>query len=111
MLQYDHVRRWRSLNDVDILPHTTTRNKSDADYGVETLAPHWRFGRVRLPGAGDGKVISMRLVDEITKYPHGRTDDCVMAEWFFEWNLPNLDAPNATTPVASWRPSWIGSAL
>jgi hypothetical protein len=109
MLQYDHVRRWRSLNNVDILPHTTSRNKSDKDYGVETLAPHWRFGRVRLPGKGEGKVISMRLVDEVTKYPHGRTDDCVMAEWFFEWNLPNLDAPNAVTPMASWRPSWIAS--
>jgi len=109
MLQYDHVRRWRSLNDVDILPHTTGKNKSDKDYGVETIAPHWRFGRVRLPGKGDGKVVSMRLIDEVTKYPHGRTDDCVMAEWFFEWNLPNLSAPSATVPVASWRPSWIAS--
>ena len=109
MLQYDHVRRWRSLNDVDILPHTTGRNKSDKDYGVETLAPHWRFGRVRLPGKGDGKIVSMRLIDEVTKYPHGRTDDCVMAEWFFEWNLSNLSAPSATVPTASWRPSWIAS--
>jgi len=109
MLQYEHVRRWRSLNDVDILPHTTGKNKSDSNYGVETLAPHWRYGRVRLPGKGDGKVVSLRLIDEVTKYPHGRTDDCVMAEWFFEWNLPNLNAPNATTPVASWRPSWIAS--
>ena len=109
MLQYEHVRRWRSLNDVDILPHTTGKNKSDKDYGVETLAPHWRFGRVRLPGKGDGKIVSMRLIDEVTKYPHGRTDDCVMAEWFFEWNLSNLSAPSATVPVASWRPSWIAS--
>jgi len=107
MLQYDHVRRWRSLNSVDILPHTTSRNKSDPQYGVETIAPHWRFGRVRLPGFGDGKVISMRLIDEVTKYPHGRTDDCVMAEWFFEWNLPNLSIPIAPTHSA-WRPSWIG---
>jgi len=109
MLQYDHVRRWRSLNDVDIIPHTTSKNKSDPNYGVETIAPHWRYGRVRLPGKGDGKVVSMRLIDEVTKYPHGRTDDCVMAEWFFEWNLPNLSALSATTPVASWRPSWIAS--
>jgi len=106
MLQYDHVRRWRSLHSVDIIPHTTSRNKSDPQFGVETIAPHWRFGRVRLPGRGEGKVISMRLVDEVTKYPHGRTDDCVMAEWFFEWNLPNLSVPTATT-TSAWRPSWV----
>jgi transcriptional regulator with XRE-family HTH domain len=106
MLQYDHVRRWRSLNDVDIIAHTTSRNKSDPQFGVETIAPHWRFGRVRIPGRGDGKVIGMRLVDEVTKYPHGRTDDCVMAEWFFEWNLPNLMVPTAHT-IQAWRPSWV----
>ena len=108
MLQYDHVRRWRSLNGVDILPHTTSRNNSDPEFGVETIAPHWRFGRVRIPGRGDGKVVGMRLIDEVTKYPHGRTDDCVMAEWFFEWNLPNLSTPNAPDMTA-WRPSWIGT--
>ena len=106
MLQYDHVRRWRSLHSVDILPHTTSRNKSDPQYGVETIAPHWRFGRVRIPGRGEGKVIGMRLIDEVTKYPHGRTDDCVMAEWFFEWNLPNLTVPEAEASQ-TWRPSWV----
>ena len=109
LLQYDHVKRWRSLHNVDIIPHTTGRNKSDANYGVETIAPHWRFGRVRLPGRGDGKTVSMRLVDEVTKYPHGRTDDCVMAEWFFEWNLPQLSLPSAAQ-TSSWRPSWVGEA-
>jgi len=107
MLQYDHVRRWRSLHSVDILPHTTSRNKSDPQFGVETIAPHWRFGRVRLPGRGEGKVVAMRLIDEVTKYPHGRTDDCVMAEWFFEWNLPNLSVPSAPS-ITAWRPSWVG---
>ena len=107
MLQYDHVRRWRGMNDVDILPHTTSRNKSDPNYGVETIAPHWRFGRVRLPGRGEGKVVAMRLIDEVTKYPHGRTDDCVMAEWFFEWNLPNLSVPHDAM-TSAWRPSWVG---
>lgn len=108
MLQYDHVRRWQSQNEVDILPHTTARNKSDPNYGVETIAPHWRYGRVRLPGRGEGKVKSLHLIDEVRTYPQGRTDDCVMAEWFFEWNLPNLNSPGATTPIAAWRPSWAG---
>jgi len=108
LLQYDHVRRWRALHGVDILPHTTHRNKSDKDFGVETIAPHYRFGRIRLPGKGEGKAVSMRLIDEVTRYPHGRTDDCVMAHWFFEWQLPNIYNP---TPVgrSAWRPSWVGA--
>lgn len=107
LLQYDHVKRWRALNSVDILPHTTSRNKSDPDYGLQAMRPHWRYGRVRLPGREPGKTAcTLRLVDEITKYPHARTDDNVMAEWFFEWQLPNLVLPQRTTQGA-WRPSWM----
>ena len=38
LLQYDHVRRWMALRSVEIIPHSTHRNKSDAEYGVETIA-------------------------------------------------------------------------
>jgi hypothetical protein len=108
MLQYDHFKRWRQLNGVEVIPHNTNTNKSDANYGVTTISQHWRFGRVRLMGKGEGKVRSMHLIDEVTKYPHGRTDDCVMAEWFFEWNIPNLYQPK-TQQVKAWRPQWVRS--
>jgi len=108
MLQYDHFKRWRQLNGVEVIPHNTNQNKSDANYGVTTISQHWRFGRVRLMGKGEGKVRSMHLIDEVTKYPHGRTDDCVMAEWFFEWNIPNLYQPR-TQKVQAWRPKWVRS--
>ena len=106
MLQYDHFKRWRQLNGVEVIPHNTNTNKSDANYGVTTISQHWRFGRVRLMGKGEGKTRSMHLIDEVTKYPHGRTDDCVMAEWFFEWNIPNLYQPK-TQKVQAWRPNWV----
>ncbi len=106
MLQYDHFKRWRQLNGVEVIPHNTNTNKSDANYGVTTISQHWRFGRVRLMGKGEGKVRSMHLIDEVIKYPHGRTDDCVMAEWFFEWNIPNLYQPK-TQKVQAWRPNWV----
>jgi len=108
MLQYDHFKRWRQLNGVEVIPHNTTQNKSDANYGVTTISQHWRFGRVRLMGKGEGKTRAMHLIDEVTKYPHGRTDDCVMAEWFFEWNIPNLYQPK-TRQVQAWRPQWVRS--
>jgi len=106
MLQYDHFKRWRQLSGVEVIPHNTTSNKSDPNYGVTTISQHWRFGRVRLMGKGEGKTRSMHLIDEVTKYPHGRTDDCVMAEWFFEWNIPNLHQPRSIA-VQAWRPKWV----
>ena len=106
MLQYDVVKRWAAARNVEILPHNTGRNKSDEDLGVTTISEHYKFGRVRLPGRGDGKTRSLKLIDEVTTYPHGRTDDCVMAHWFFEWNLPNLDLPNVFKTQA-WRPKWV----
>ena len=106
MLQYDHVKRWQAYRGVQIIPHNTTSNKADPEYGVTTISQHYRFGRVRLMGKGEGKTCSMKLIDEVTRYPKGRTDDCVMAQWFFEWNLPNLYIPK-TRPVKAFRPSWV----
>ena len=108
MLQYDHVKKWQAFRGVQIIPHNTTSNKTDAQYGVTTISQHYRFGRVRLMGKGEGKTCSLKLIDEVTRYPHGRTDDCVMAQWFFEWNLPNLYMPT-TRPVKAWRPQWVKS--
>ena len=108
MLQYDYVKQWRQSRGVEIIPHNTNGiNKSDESLGVTVLQPHYRFGRVRLPGKGEGKVRSMKLIDEVTKYPNGtRTDDCVMAQWFLEWNIPNLYMPK-TVSAPVWRPSWV----
>jgi hypothetical protein len=50
----------------------------------------------------------MALIKEVTEYPHSRTDDCVMAEWFFEWNLPSIYLPQNKS-VAAWRPKWVKS--
>jgi hypothetical protein len=107
LLQYEHVRKWQAKNGVDILPHTTGKNKSDPEYGVQTIAPHYRYGRIRLPSADDSRQQVMQLVKEVTTYPHGRTDDCVMAQWFFEWNLPSLGSPTLSGASAPWRPSWM----
>jgi len=112
MLQYDYVKQWRQSRGVEIIPHNTNAiNKSDEALGVTVLQPHYRFGRVRLPGRGEGKVRSMKLIDEVTKYPNGtRTDDCVMAQWFLEWNIPNLYLPKVSQAPA-WRPSWVKSSM
>ena len=105
-LQYDLVKRWASLNGVEILGHNTARNKADEDLGVSSIREHYQYGRVRLPGRGDGKTESLKLIDEVTKYGQARTDDCVLAHWFFEWNLPNLHRTVRQISRQS-RPSWL----
>ena len=113
MLQYDLFRKWASTRSVNVIPHQTHRNKSDPEFGIQSLAPHYRFGRVRLPGKqfGDsGRTASMKLVDEVTKWPEGSTDDCVLAQWFLEWNLPRLVPAPGPRGRSARRPSWSKSA-
>ena len=112
LLQYDHVQRWRSERGVQIIPHSTNRNKLDADFGVQTIAPEYFFGRVRLPGSTlDGSRKKMEpLVSELGTWPNGKTDDCVMAHWFLSWNAPKLFQVSARNAPQFQRPSWLAGA-
>jgi hypothetical protein len=107
LLQFEHVRRWMMKTNVEIIPHSTHANKSNAEYGVQTLRPHYRFGRVRLPGKGEGRLCSMKLIEEVTRYPKGSTDDELMAQWFTEWQYPLIYQPSAANDTQAWRPSWM----
>jgi len=113
IMQYDHFRRWAALRNVQLVPHYThSRNKGDPKYGVQMLAPLWKVGRIRLPGRRDteARPHSLLLVNEVTKWnaegTGARTDDCVMAQWFFEHNLENLHTPTIVNNRQK-RPSWI----
>lgn len=109
LLQYDFVRRWCAQHATNIRPHTTTQRKSDPDYGVYTLREPWRHGRVRLPaGDEDSRLKSLKLADEVQRYPHGWTDDQVMAMWFLTSHLPELTIPPPDGSTLA-RPSWVSS--
>lgn|ERR1035437_2173873 len=103
---YDHYRRWQSKYSVEIIPHDTYRNKADPDYGVQMIAPAFKFGRVRLPGLGRGRALSMRLVDEVTRYPQSSTTDLVMSTWFAMFQMQYLATPVSVKTLAR-RPSWV----
>lgn len=114
MLQYEHVRRWLSEWRVRLIPHNTHTNKSDEQFGVQTLGPLYKYGMVRLPyrsthGSGSAFSSTQKLIEELTKWPEGATDDTVMANWFLEWNLPRLVPPAKPLPRQP-RPSWMKSA-
>ena len=110
MLQYDHFKRWSAIRNVNLVPHQTNRNKSDEAYGVQTLAPHYKAGRVRFP-AGDylgSKSVIKPMVKELVQWPEGSTDDCVMAHWFLIWNAPYLfDGNDGQVYQFANRPGWI----
>lgn len=94
--------------DTQIVRHNTNVNKVDPKFGVSMLSTVYRQGRVRLPGRqGDGsRLTSLKLVDEVTRYPHGSTDDEVMAQWFGEWNLDRLYTPALLEAPQFRRPGW-----
>lgn len=105
-------RRWAQLRHVQVIAHTTGRNKADPEYGVQMLSPLWRFGKVRLPGRPDtqARVKSMHLVDEVTRWAPdgtgGGTDDCVMSQWQFENRLIHMQ-PSRHPLRKQQRPSWM----
>lgn len=114
LMQLDYFRRWCALRGVSYFPHDTMANKSDPDFGVQILTTQYRHGRVRLPNKsqrGDmGFAMSDQLVREVTVWPNGTTNDCVMAQWFLEWWIPRFVMPSLDEMPRAHRPSWMKRA-
>ena len=107
LLAHDFVRRWQALHQVNVIPHTTSRNKLDETLGVEALLPPlWRSGSIRLPTMVENWK-TMALVDEMCTWTKDkkRGTDLVMAHWFAELHIPQLRPLKA--PPRQWRPSWL----
>jgi hypothetical protein len=107
LLAHDLVRRWQALHNVNVVPHTTSRNKLDESLGIEALLPpFWRTGAVRLPTMR-GSWKTLAFVDEMCSWTRTKRNgtDTVMAHWFAELHMPELIAPSA--PPQLWRPSWL----
>lgn len=107
LLQYQFVSAWQRKWLVNVMPHQTTLRKLDADLGLDMVKDWWRFGRIRLPNKGqDARLASLKLIDEVTRYPKAMTDDQVLAHWFAVLHLPRIAIP-VDANVTQWRPSWV----
>jgi hypothetical protein len=81
-----------------VMAHNTTIRKQDEEYGIQMLRERYRFGNVRLPYlvanqtyfSSPAKVASDHLIREVTTYPQATYTDCLMAQYFLEYNLPNI---------------------
>ncbi len=107
-LATDALKRWQQQTGVRVIGHETfAANKLDPNLGPQILSELYRRGLVRLPGAGDlARITSMKLVEEVTRYPQARTDDLVMAQWMGEANLRHIYARDPQQRT-TWRPSWF----
>jgi len=107
LLAHDFVRRWQATRNVQVIPHTTSRNKLDENLGLEALIPPIvRSGSLRLPTmSGNWKTLA--LVEELTSWTKDKKKgtDLAMALWFTVLHAPRLSAPKL--PPRMWRPSFL----
>jgi hypothetical protein len=110
MLQSDAIKKWSASRETLLVAHSTHRNKADPEFGVQMLAPLYMRGQIRLPyGTEQARLATMKLTHEVTRWPHSGTEDCVMAQWFFEHRLEQLAVPTGVVYQFK-RPSWVRGA-
>jgi hypothetical protein len=110
LLAHDFVRRWQALRQVMVIPHTTSRNKLDENFGLEALIPPVvRSGSLRLPRMSENWK-TLALVQELETWARDKKKgtDLAMALWFMLLHAPKLTQPKL--PPRMWRPSFLVNA-
>ncbi|HSN10521.1 MAG TPA: hypothetical protein VLS51_00220 [Propionibacteriaceae bacterium] len=108
LLQQPHIQEWVKATGVTFVPHTTTVNKSDPKYGVESIADYFRQGRVRIPWDGPMTRAKIEpLISELQNYPDGETTDLVMSTWFHTLAVNNHFARTRRAPYQRDVPGFV----
>ena len=111
LLNQPHVQRWSAMTGVTFVPHTTSINKQDPKYGLESIGDLFRQGRIRMPWADIAARNRLTyLIDEAIKYPEHDTTDLIMSTWFSKLAVENLYTPRRSGMYQMTRPSWMGHA-
>jgi hypothetical protein len=111
LLQQPYIQKWMSATGVRFLPHTTTINKQDPKFGVESVGELFRQGKVRIPWDSIPTRQRMAyLVDEVTRYPEYDTTDLVMSTWFHKLTVENHFVPRRHPGYHFQRPGWMKTA-
>lgn len=109
LLNQPHVQKWSAMTGVTFVPHTTSVNKQDPKYGLESIGDLFRQGRIRLPWADiAARQRSTYLIDEAVKYPEADTTDLIMSTWFGKLAVENLYSPGRSGMYRMDRPGWLG---
>ena len=112
LLQQPHVQRWMQITGVRFTPHTTTINKQDPKYGLESIGDLFRQGQIRIPWGGiTERNRCQYLIDEGLQYPDGDTTDLLMSTWFGKLAVENHYVPRGFAGYSFQRPSWMGRSM
>ena len=110
LLQQPHVQHWMDATGVRFIPHTTSVNKSDPKFGVESLGDYFRQGKIRIPYSD---IVARRsaepFVSELLAYPDGDTDDLVLSCWFHTIAINNHWSPRQKARYRLPRPDFVSS--
>jgi hypothetical protein len=108
LLQQPHVQRFMEVTGIQFLPHTTSVNKADPKFGLESIGDLFRQGSARLPwGNPTTRLKVQHLITEGTQYPDGDTDDLLMSTWFGKLAVENHWTPNAGRLYRRQVPGYI----
>ena len=109
LLSQPHVQKWMAGTGVAFVPHTTSVNKADPKYGLESIGDLFRQGRIRIPwGDPTSRIRCNPLIDEVTRYPDHDTTDLAMSTWFGKLAVENHYTPNRMGMYQMSRPAWLG---
>lgn len=109
LLGQPHVQRWQTQTGQRFIPHTTSANKNDPKYGLESIGDLFRQGKIRIPwGDIPARNACQHLIDEATRYPDYDTTDLIMSTWFEKLGVEHHYTPRGTDPYRMSRPSWMG---
>jgi hypothetical protein len=110
LLSQPHVQKWMNMTGVAFVPHTTSINKQDPKYGLESIGDLFRQGRIRIPWADmPSRTRCQNLIDEAVRYPESDTTDLIMSTWFSKLAVENHYTPRREGMYRMSRPAWLNN--
>ena len=97
IIQYDReLVRELAQRGVRVIPHTTHRNKWDATFGVESMAPLFEQKMISIPWGNRPTAQALQpFIEELIGFPMAKTSDRVMSFWFTHIGAKDmLDRPH-----------------
>ena len=110
-LSQPHAQKWMQMTGQVFVPHTTSVNKADPKFGLESIGDLFRQGFIRLPWQNPAsRLKSNNLVEEATRYPDGDTTDLIMSVWFGKLAVENHYTPRRIGMYRMSTPNWLAQA-
>ena len=112
LLQQPHVQKWQEVTGIVFIPHTTSVNKADPKFGLESIGDLFRQGSIRLPwGNPSSRMKTQFLITEATTYPDGDTTDLIMSTWFGKLAVENHWTPRGGRGYKRDVPEWVSRGM